>query len=99
VVFYDYDELRELTDCHFRSFPELDDPIDEMSATPAFGVGPNDVFPEELPKFLGLSSDLRSVFEEHHGELFDPEFWVGVQQRIRSGETIEILPYTKTRSL
>lgn len=99
VVFYDYDELRELTDCHFRSFPELDDPVDEMSVTPAFGVGPNDVFPEELPKFLGLSSDLKSVFEEHHADLFDPEFWIGVQRRIRSGETIEILPYTKTRSL
>ena len=70
-----------------------------MSVTPAFGVGPNDVFPEELPKFLGLSSDLRSVFEEHHADLFDPEFWIGVQRRIVSGETIEILPYKKTRAL
>jgi isocitrate dehydrogenase kinase/phosphatase len=99
VVFYDYDELRPLTECHFRAFPESNDPTEEMSVTPAFGVGPNDVFPEELPRFLGLNSELRDVLFDKHGDLFDPEFWVGVQRRIGSGETIEILPYKKTRSL
>ncbi len=99
VVFYDYDELRELTDCRFRAFPQSSDPADEMSVTPVFGVGPNDVFPEELPRFLGLTAELRAVFEEQHGDLFEPDFWVGVQQRIESGETIEILPYSRARSL
>ncbi len=99
VVFYDYDELRELTECRFRAFPQPSDPADEMSATPIFGVGPNDVFPEELPRFLGLSTELRAMFEDQHGDLFHPEFWVGVQQRIESGETIEILPYSRSRSL
>jgi isocitrate dehydrogenase kinase/phosphatase len=99
VVFYDYDELRELTECRFRAFPESSDPADEMSVTPVFGVGPNDVFPEELPRFLGLTTELRAVFEEQHGDLFEPDFWIGVQQSIESGETIEILPYSRTRSL
>jgi len=99
VVFYDYDELRELTECHFRSFPVSSDPTDEMSVTPAFGVGPNDVFPEELPRFLGLRPELWSIFEEQHADLFTPDFWVNVQRRIESGETIEILPYSRTRSL
>lgn len=99
VVFYDYDELRELTECRFRAFPQSSDPVDEMSVTPAFGVGPNDVFPEELPRFLGLTSELRAVFDEQHADLFEPDFWLGVQRRIESGETIEILPYSRARSL
>lgn len=97
VVFYDYDEICELTDCTFRRFPS--DPYDDFASTPSYGVGPNDIFPEELPRFLGLSPDLRAVFDAHHADLFDTEFWKSVQTRLASGEVIEILPYRKSRSL
>lgn len=96
VVFYDYDEIGMLTDYHFRSFP---DPADDLSATPTFGVGPNDVFPEELVRFLGLSPELRETFDAHHGDLFEPTFWRTVQARLDAGETIEILPYRRSRAL
>jgi len=99
IVFYDYDEISDLTGLRFRRFPQSDDPADEMGATPSFGVGPNDVFPEELPRFLGLNKMLRSAFDERHGDLFDIEFWQGVQKRLESGEIIEILPYRRARSL
>jgi isocitrate dehydrogenase kinase/phosphatase len=99
IVFYDYDEISDLTGLRFRRFPQSDDPTDEMSATPSFGVGPNDVFPEELPRFLGLNKVLRSTFDEYHGDLFDVEFWQGVQKRLEAGEIIEILPYRRARSL
>lgn len=99
VVFYDYDEICKLTDCKFRRFPETDDPLDEMRATPSYGVGPNDIFPEELPRFLGMRPELRAVFDEHHSDLFDTEFWTTVQARIESGEIIEILPYRRSRAL
>jgi isocitrate dehydrogenase kinase/phosphatase len=99
VVFYDYDEICKITDCKFRRFPVSDDPYDDMADTPAYGVGPNDIFPEELPRFLGLSSELRAVFDEHHADLFDIDFWRTVQDRIDSGEVIEILPYRRSRSL
>ena len=99
VVFYDYDEICRITDCVFRRFPETDDPYDDMAETPAYGVGPNDIFPEELPRFLGLRPELRAVFDKHHGDLFDTEFWRGVQSRLDSGEVIEILPYRRSRSL
>jgi isocitrate dehydrogenase kinase/phosphatase len=99
VVFYDYDEIKNLTECTFRRFPESDDPYDDMSGTPTFGVGPNDVFPEELGRFLGLKGDVKEAFYEHHADLLDTEFWLAVQRRIESGETIEILPYRKSRSL
>ena len=99
VVFYDYDEICKLVDCKFRRFPVSNDPYDDLAETPAYGVGPNDIFPEELPRFLGLSAELRAVFDEHHADLFDIEFWQGVQDRINSGEVIEILPYRRSRSL
>jgi isocitrate dehydrogenase kinase/phosphatase len=99
VVFYDYDELTELTKCRFRRFPHSDDPNDELADTPSYGIGPNDVFPEELPRFLGLTEELRLAFDEQHADLFTPDFWTEVQRRIESGETIEILPYRRSRSI
>src|ERR1043166_7990344 len=47
VVFYDYDELCLLTDCHFRKLPEARTPEDEIAAEPWFSVRENDIFPEE----------------------------------------------------
>jgi len=99
IVFYDYDEISDLTDCRFRRFPVSDDPLDELSSTPSFGVGPNDIFPEELPRFLGLSAELRATFDQRHADLFDVDFWHGVQSRLEAGEIIEILPYRRSRVL
>ena len=99
IVFYDYDEIADLTDLRFRRFPASDDRFDDLSSTQSFGVGPNDVFPEELPRFLGLSKKLRSTFDEVHGDLFDVDFWQGVQERLKAGEIIEILPYRRARAL
>lgn len=99
IVFYDYDEISELTDLRFRRFPSSNDHFDELSSTATFGVGPNDIFPEELPRFLGLSRQLRSTFDESHGDLFDVTFWQGVQERLEAGEIIEILPYRRARTL
>lgn len=99
VVFYDYDEIGLITDLRFRAFPESDDPYDDLSSTPAFGVGPNDIFPEELARFLGLDPSLRAVFQQHHSDLFGVDFWSTVQTRLDTGETIEIRPYRRSRAL
>ena len=99
VVFYDYDELMRVTDCKFREMPQTGDLDDEMSADPWFGVGGNDVFPEEFRNFLGVKGELRDVMEQHHGDLFGVRFWRRVQDRIRSGEVVEIFPYKKSRRL
>ena len=99
IVFYDYDEISDLIDLRFRRFPEMDDSHDVLSSTPSFGVGPNDVFPEELPRFLGLNKELRATFDARHRDLFDVEFWQGVQTRLEAGEIIEILPYRRARAL
>lgn len=99
VVFYDYDEITQLTRCKFREMPETDNPTDEMSADPWFGVGEDDVFPEEFPRFLGLREELRDVFDDHHSDLFGVRFWQRAQDRVKGGEFIEIFPYERHRRL
>jgi isocitrate dehydrogenase kinase/phosphatase len=93
LVFYDYDEVCLLTDCTFRQLPDSDDYDEQIAAEPWFAVGKQDVFPEEFGYFLGLVPSLRSVFIEHHADLLTVEFWLGVQQRLRSGEAIHVPPY------
>jgi isocitrate dehydrogenase kinase/phosphatase len=93
VVFYDYDELCPLINCHFRKLPPPRTIEDELESDPWFFVDDNDVFPEEFPRFLGLAPDLRQVFTEHHSDLFGVEFWQKAQAAIRGGEIIRVLPY------
>jgi isocitrate dehydrogenase kinase/phosphatase len=93
VVFYDYDELCPLLDCHFRKLPRARSVEDELDSEPWFFVDDNDVFPEEFPRFLGLAPHLQGVFTKHHADLFGLEFWQKTQAAIRSGEIIDVLPY------
>ena len=93
VVFYDYDELCPLIDCHFRKLPPPRTTEDELESDPWFFVDENDVFPEEFPRFLGLAPHLQKVFTEHHSDLFGVEFWQKAQAAIRGGEIIRVLPY------
>lgn len=93
VVFYDYDELVRLGDCHFRALPAAPGEDDEMASEPWFSVGPNDVFPAEFSAFLGVQGEIRHAFNAHHDDLFDYEWWRSVQGRVAAGELIEIYPY------
>jgi isocitrate dehydrogenase kinase/phosphatase len=99
VVFYDYDELCLVTDCHFRELPKPRDEDDELGAEPWFYVGPNDIFPEEFLTFMGLGGELRRAFLEAHSDLLTPQYWWIMQDRHRAGELIDILPYPCSRRL
>ena len=99
VVFYDYDELCFLTDCNFRDMPVPTTPEQEMAAEPWFTVRENDIFPEEFSRFLGLREPARSAFAAKHGDLFQPDFWRGIQAKLRAGELPEVFPYKSARRL
>jgi len=99
VVFYDYDELCLLTECNFRKMPEARSYDEEMSAEPWFSVRPNDIFPEEFPSFLSFPETARVALFERHGDLFRPDFWRGVQEKLHAGELPEIPPYGQERRL
>jgi isocitrate dehydrogenase kinase/phosphatase len=97
VVFYDYDEIEYITDCHFRRVPPPRNEDDEMSGEIWYAVGPKDVFPETFGPFLLGNPAVREVFMRHHGDLLDPAFWQGHQQRIRAGHVHDVFPYDPTR--
>ncbi len=99
VVFYDYDELTELIECNFRRIPPPVHPEDELSDQPWYSVGPYDVFPEEFRHFLGLRSPLKETFEQRHSDLFDTPLWHGLQDTIRAGEVVEVVPYGESDRL
>ncbi len=97
VIFYDYDELCLVTDCRFREIPQAQHDEDEMRSETWYYVGDNDVFPETFINFLGFDPELKQVFLEAHREILTADWWRGVQQRLRDGDLLEVLPYHKHR--
>ncbi len=95
VVFYDYDEICYLTDCHFRSIPEALYPEQELAAEPWYSVSPNDIFPEEFSLLTACDRRVRKVFNQLHSELLDPVWWRGMQYQVSQGAIIDLFPYRK----
>lgn len=95
VVFYDYDEIGYLTEYNFRKIPEARSYEEELSGEPWYSVGPNDVFPEEFPRFLIGRPDIREMFLKKHGDLFEPKFWVEMQQTLKRKEIVDVFPYRR----
>jgi len=93
VIFYDYDELCQVTDCRFRDMPQATNPEDEMRGEWWFYVGENDVFPETFLNFLAFTDEQRTAFMRVHGEVLTAHFWRQVQERLTEGEMLEVLPY------
>jgi len=93
VIFYDYDELCLVTDCHFRDVPQPANPEDEMRGEPWFYVGEHDVFPETFIHFVAFDAAQRAALLRTHGEIFTARFWRQVQRRLLDGEVLEVLPY------
>jgi len=99
VVFYDYDEISYLTEVNFRRIPPPRYPEDEMASEPWYSVGPNDVFPEEFPRFLFGDIGQRRLFNQLHGDLYDADYWKGLQEAIRAGKVIDVFPYRRKADL
>ena len=91
AIFYDYDELCLVHECRFRVLP--DDEGDGASGSEAWYVGPHDVFPQQFPRFLGLSPDQREALLERHADIFDVRWWLDLQQRLQRGERVDVPPY------
>ncbi len=97
VVFYDYDEISYLTDVNFRAIPEPRTPEEEMSAEVWYTVAPQDVFPEEFRRFLFGRRAIKQLFTQIHGDLFDPEYWQGLQNNINEGQVMDVFPYRRKK--
>lgn len=99
VVFYDYDEICHLTEANFRRIPPPRYPEDEMASEPWYSIGPLDVFPEEFPPFLFADMGQRRLFSQLHGDLYQAEYWQGLQEAIRAGKVIDVFPYRRKEQL
>ena len=86
-----------VTDCNFREIPPVTHEEDELRAEAWFYVADNDVFPETFINFLGFSEAQRAALLRLHGEILTATFWRGVQQRVKEGEVMEVLPYQPHR--
>lgn len=93
VVFYDYDEICAVTDCRFRSIPPSRSLEDEMASQPWFSVRDEDIFPEEMRTFVGLSDPLLAVIDQFHPDLFTVGFWKAIQEKHLAGEILDFYPY------
>jgi isocitrate dehydrogenase kinase/phosphatase len=93
VIFYDYDELCQVTDCRFRDMPQPANPEDEMRDEPWFYVADKDIFPETFLRFLAFDDAQRAAFLRVHGEILTADFWRNVQHRLTEGEVLEVVPY------
>ncbi|EED35831.1 isocitrate dehydrogenase kinase/phosphatase [Luminiphilus syltensis NOR5-1B] len=93
VVFYDYDEIEPLLKCNFRRIPPPRDDYEEMASQPWYSVGPYDIFPEEFRLFFSGNQRARKAFDAHHSDIYDVEFWHGLQERLRAGHVDDFIPY------
>ncbi len=97
VVFYDYDEICHLTDCNFRKIPQAQTEEQAMSSSPWYSVAENDIFPEEFSLFFSGNPRARKAFEILHSDLYDVEFWKGLQEDIKLGNVMDVFPYRRKK--
>ena len=93
VVFYDYDEIVPLANCQFKDMPKARNDDEEMSAEPWYAVSENDIFPQELVKFLLPEGEWRNLFATHHQQLYTARFWNELKELHQRGELVDIQPY------
>ena len=99
AIFYDYDELCLVGDCRFRRLPEPRNDEEEMHHGAWYYVAENDVFPEQFPRFLGMSPAQREALLQAHGEIFDVEWWQALQAELRAGRQADVPPYPDSARL
>lgn len=90
VVFYDYDEVSLVTDCEFLPLPPNSE--DEDGTERTLVVYPNQVFPEELIRFL-LPAPYRPILMENLGELFTPAYWNALKTKLTNQMYDDKAPY------
>ena len=93
VIFYDYDEIEFMTDMNFRWKPKPENYEQIYASSPWYDIAPNDVFPEDFKRFMIGRSDVKEYFFDYHKDLFNPDYWQKIQERIRAGEFIHAFPY------
>jgi isocitrate dehydrogenase kinase/phosphatase len=93
VIFYDYDEIELLEEMNFREKPKPQNYEQIYAAEPWYEIHKNDVFPEDFRRWMIGRPDLKPHFLDYHKDLFDPNYWNSLKDRIGKGELIHAFPY------
>ena len=97
VVFYDYDEIRLMTELIFRDVPPARYEEQELQAEPWYSVGPDDIFPETFRYALCSEPATGRLLQTLHPQLFDPGWWRSLQAQIRNGHVEEAMAWRNAR--
>ena len=97
VVFYDYDEICYITDCNFRRIPPARSYEDEISDTPWYSIGQNDVFPESFAPFFFTDPSDMALFKKDHADLLTAAWWNQMKDTILAGDLTDVFPYPVKR--
>lgn len=95
VIFYDYDEIELLEDCHFRKKPIPRNIREMMASEPWYSIEPMDIFPEEFLPFMLSRPEHQKIFLRYHKDLLDADYWQSVQKNFREGNYSHVYPYSK----
>jgi len=93
AIFYDYDELCLVSECRFRRLPTATTDDEDMHHGAWYHVNANDVFPEQFPRFLGLTPAQQDALMRTHGEIFDVRWWLALQEDLARGAQFDVSPY------
>ncbi|MGI9465110.1 MAG: isocitrate dehydrogenase kinase/phosphatase-domain containing protein, partial [Aestuariivirgaceae bacterium] len=95
IYLFDYDAVEPLTDIKIRT--NLDRYEGEEDIPDWFFEEGHIFLPEEIDEGLGLEDrDLLRIFRDRHGELMMPDYWQGMQRRLRAGDVPRISVYPQT---
>lgn len=97
VIFYDYDEIRPVTEIHVRAIPEARFEEEELSSEIWYETSGSDFFPEQFERFVMNHPKFRQIFLHYHSDLLQPAYWKGVQQNILNKQQRHIFPYSEER--
>jgi isocitrate dehydrogenase kinase/phosphatase len=99
AIFYDYDELCLVENCRFRKLPEASVEDETRPIEDWLSVRADDVFPEQVPRFLGLPDRLRQPLLDTHPEIFDAAWWQSLRDRFSVGDYGDVPPYAASARL
>ncbi len=93
IIFYDYDEIEFLNEMNFRHKPVAETYEQIYAPEPWYSIAKNDVFPIDFKRWMIGRSDIKEEFINYHAELFNPDYWKEIQEKIANGEFIHAFPY------
>ncbi|MBY0433631.1 MAG: bifunctional isocitrate dehydrogenase kinase/phosphatase [Cyclobacteriaceae bacterium] len=94
VVFYDYDEMKPLTECRFAKLPPPRNEEEEFDRESWSGANDSTIYPEEWSRFLMPAGPMREMLTHAHKEIFESTFWDHWKDFHTNGNVVDVAPYS-----